>query len=69
MEELTGIIQTLDENPTKEEIGDMINEVDCDGNGTIDFDEFLNIMARKMKVISYLQSQKDCCQLINMDRY
>jgi Ca2+-binding EF-hand superfamily protein len=24
--------------------------VDADGNGTIDFPEFLNLMARKMKV-------------------
>jgi calmodulin len=27
----------------------MINEVDADGNGTIDFPEFLTLMARKMK--------------------
>ena len=27
----------------------MINEVDVDGNGTIDFPEFLSLMARKMK--------------------
>ena len=27
----------------------MINEVDMDGNGTIDFPEFLSLMARKMK--------------------
>lgn len=25
-------------------------QVDADGNGTIDFPEFLNLMARKMKV-------------------
>ena len=30
-------------------ISDMINEVDADGNGTIDFPEFLTMMARKMK--------------------
>lgn len=28
----------------------MVNEVDADGNGTIDFPEFLTMMARKMKV-------------------
>merc|ERR1711959_318686 len=28
---------------------DMINEVDADGNGTIDFTEFLALMGRKMK--------------------
>ena len=27
----------------------MINEVDIDGNGTIDFKEFLGLMARKMR--------------------
>ena len=27
----------------------MVNEVDADGNGTIDFPEFLTMMARKMK--------------------
>ena len=27
----------------------MINEIDCDGNGTIDFPEFLTLFARKMK--------------------
>ena len=27
----------------------MINEVDADGNGNIDFPEFLTMMARKMK--------------------
>lgn len=50
MEELASVIQSLDENPTKEEVRDMIGEVDADGNGTIEFEDFLNIMARKMKV-------------------
>ena len=36
-------------NPTEAELQDMINEVDADGNGTIDFPEFLSLMARKMK--------------------
>ncbi len=28
----------------------LLVQVDADGNGTIDFPEFLNLMARKMKV-------------------
>lgn len=51
MEELATVIHSLNEHPTKEEVQEMISEVDTDGNGTIDFEDFLGIMARKMKVI------------------
>ncbi|KAK3094114.1 hypothetical protein FSP39_024262 [Pinctada imbricata] len=34
--------------PTEAELQDIINHVDSDGNGTIDFPEFLNMMATKM---------------------
>lgn len=55
------MIQSLNENPTKEEVQDMMGEVDANGNGTIDFDEFLNIMARKMKVGSlYMPCRRFC---------
>lgn len=50
MEELAAVIHSLNERPSKEEIQEMINEVDSDGSGTIHFDDFLNIMARKLKV-------------------
>ena len=39
----------LDQNPTEAQLQDMINGVDADGNGTIDFPEFSPLMARKMK--------------------
>ncbi|RVW83927.1 Calmodulin [Vitis vinifera] len=45
-------MRSLGQNPTEAELQDMINEVDADQNGTIDFPEFLNLMARKMKVLS-----------------
>lgn len=53
VEELATVIRSLDQNPTQEELNDMINEVDADGNGTIEFDEFLNLMANKMKVFFF----------------
>ena len=40
-------MKTLGQNPTEEEIEDMINEVDLDGNGTIEFDEFMTLMLNK----------------------
>ncbi|KAH9321894.1 hypothetical protein KI387_016533, partial [Taxus chinensis] len=47
--ELGTVMRSLGQNPTETELRDMIGEVDADGNGTIDFPEFLNLMARKMK--------------------
>ncbi|CAN1121318.1 Calmodulin-like protein 8 [Linum perenne] len=49
VEELATVIRSLDQNPTEEELHDMITEVDADGNGTIEFAEFLGLMARKIK--------------------
>ena len=37
----------LGQNPTENELIDMINEVDADGNGVIDFPEFLTMLVRK----------------------
>ncbi|XP_074572657.1 calmodulin [Curcuma longa] len=47
--ELGTVMRSLGQNPTEAELRDMISEVDADQNGTIDFPEFLNLMARKMK--------------------
>ena len=49
IKELAEIMKNLGQNPTEAELTDMINEVDADGNGKIDFPEFLTMMARKMK--------------------
>ncbi|MCL7045820.1 hypothetical protein MKW94_008680 [Papaver nudicaule] len=39
----------IEQNPTEDELQDMMNEVDADQNGSIDFPEFLGLMTRKMK--------------------
>ncbi|CAI9107748.1 OLC1v1007183C1 [Oldenlandia corymbosa var. corymbosa] len=50
IEELASVMKSLHERPTKEEVREMICEVDVNGNGRIDFEDFLAIMAKKMKV-------------------
>ena len=44
--ELGTVMKSLGTNPTDSELQDMINEVDADGNGTLEFDEFCQLMAR-----------------------
>ncbi|WVQ79106.1 calmodulin [Cryptococcus sp. DSM 104549] len=46
--ELGTVMRSLGQNPTQAELEDMINEVDADGNNSIDFAEFMTLMARKM---------------------
>lgn len=42
-------MRSLGQKPTEKALKQMIREVDADGSGTIDFPEFLTLMARKMK--------------------
>ena len=42
-------MRSLGQNPKEEELKDMINEIDEDGNGTVDFEEFLIMMSKKLK--------------------
>jgi calmodulin len=60
--ELGTVMRSLGQNPTEAELQDMINEVDADGNGTIDFPEFLSMMARKM--VRFVAFSFLFCQLL-----
>jgi calmodulin len=66
--ELGTVMRSLGQNPTEAELQDMINEVDADGNGTIDFAEFLNLMARKMKDTDSEEELKEAFRVFDKDQ-
>ncbi|XP_020206814.1 calmodulin-like protein 8 isoform X1 [Cajanus cajan] len=69
MEELASAIRTLNQNsPRKEELEIMMNEVDMVGNGTIEFGQFLNLMARKMKQTEAEEELKEAFRLFDKDQ-
>ena len=37
-------------NPTKQDVQDIMNDIDDSGDGEFDFPEFIEIMATRMKV-------------------
>ena len=41
-------MRSLGQNPTDAEVQDMINEVDVDGSGAMEFPEFCVMMVKKM---------------------
>jgi calmodulin len=47
--ELGTVMRSLGQNPTEAEIQNMLEDVDSEGDGVIDFQEFLLIMVKCMK--------------------
>ncbi|KAK7258704.1 hypothetical protein RIF29_24286 [Crotalaria pallida] len=68
IEELGNAIRALDENPTVEVLQIMMNEGDTDGNGTMEFGEFLNLMARKMKESEAEEELKGAFRVFDKDQ-
>ncbi|XP_071020833.1 troponin C type 1a (slow) isoform X1 [Oncorhynchus clarkii lewisi] len=64
--ELGKVMRMLGQNPTPEELQEMIDEVDEDGSGTVDFDEFLVMMVRCMKDDSKGKTEEELADLFRM---
>lgn len=67
IDELESVMNSLGQFPTKSELKEMIDEVDSDGNGKIDFSEFLTMMARKMKESDVEAEYKDAFAVFDKD--
>nr|VDC94210.1 unnamed protein product [Brassica oleracea] len=67
-DELATVIRSLDQNPTEQELQDMINEIDSDGNGTIEFSEFLNLMANKIQETDADEELKEAFKVFDKDQ-
>ena len=65
--ELGTVMRALGQDPTEAELCDMINEVDLDGNGNIEFDEFTALMAKKMKEKDTDDELMDAFRLFDKD--
>ncbi|CAL9077108.1 calmodulin-like [Musa acuminata AAA Group] len=68
LEELGTVIKSLGQDPSEEELQEMIREVDSDGNGTIEFGEFLNLMARKVKETNIEEELKEAFKVFDKDQ-
>lgn len=64
---LGAMMKALGMNPSEVELKDMINEVDADGSGDIDFPEFLAMMARRQKKEEMDAEIEDTFKLFDTD--
>ena len=60
-------MRSLGQNPTDSELQDMINDVDEDGNGTIDFEEFVTMMAKKSQEGDPKQELQEAVRVFDKD--
>ncbi|CAD5119994.1 DgyrCDS8577 [Dimorphilus gyrociliatus] len=63
--ELGMVMRSLGQNPTEQDLMEMINEVDIDGSGAVDFSEFVNMMAKKMNKSDSDEEVKEAFRVFN----
>ncbi|XP_072043251.1 neo-calmodulin-like [Amphiura filiformis] len=60
--ELGAVLKQVGEDPNKKQLKDMIASVDTDGSGTLDFNEFVNLIIKQVK-----EQPQDNSLIINPD--
>ncbi|TRY79097.1 hypothetical protein TCAL_11703 [Tigriopus californicus] len=66
--ELLFVMRSIGQNPTEDEIQDLIMESDLNGDGTIDFKEFLAMMKRKSAETDQTEALREAFRIFDKDR-
>ncbi|EDW34519.1 GL21535 [Drosophila persimilis] len=65
--ELGILMRSLGQNPTEAELQDLVNEVDIDGNGEIDFNEFCQMMGKQMRDTDTEEEMREAFKIFDRD--
>ena len=63
-DEIANVMRSLGQNPTDQEVEDMIMEIDQDGDGEVDFGEFLILMVKQLKTAE--QQEEELVEVFRM---
>uniref|UniRef100_A0A8I6Y668 EF-hand domain-containing protein n=1 Tax=Hordeum vulgare subsp. vulgare TaxID=112509 RepID=A0A8I6Y668_HORVV len=66
--ELGTVMRSLGQRPSEEELREMIAEVDADGNGVVDFSEFLVLLDRKMRGADAEDELREAFRVFDQDQ-
>ena len=61
------VLKLLGENPTDADLQDMINDVDQDGSGSIEFPELLTMMAKKISELEMEDEIREAFRVFDRD--
>ncbi|KAL4226321.1 Calmodulin [Mactra antiquata] len=65
--ELSTVMRSLGQNPSEEELRQMVKMVDSDNNGEVDFDEFLEMIARKLQRVDLREEILEAFRVFDND--
>ncbi|KAH8381938.1 hypothetical protein KR009_001095, partial [Drosophila setifemur] len=65
--ELGAVMRILGQNPTEGELQDLISEIDANGNGQIDFNEFCQLMAKQMRETDTEEEMREAFKIFDRD--
>jgi len=66
--ELLGVMRSMGQNPTEDELLALVMEVDLNGDGTIDFPEFLEMMKQKSSEADQEADLKEAFKIFDRDK-
>ena len=61
-------MRSMGQNPTEDELLALVMEVDINGDGTIDFDEFVGMMKKKANKADQESDLMDAFKIFDKDR-
>merc|ERR1711910_33993 len=67
-EELLGVLRAMGQNPTEDELLNLVLEVDIDGNGTIEFEGFLTMMKKKASEADEEADLREAFKIFDRDK-
>merc|ERR1712180_46158 len=66
--ELLQVMRSIGKNPTEDEVLELVMESDLNGDGTIDFSEFLEMMKRKSSETDQMESLKEAFKIFDKNK-
>jgi calmodulin len=65
--ELNVIMKSLGQSVNEKQLEEIINEIDADGSGSMDFNEFIFLIIKKMKDLDLEEEMKEAFRVFDKD--
>jgi len=67
-DELLYVMRSIGQNPTEDEVLELVMESDLNGDGTIDFEEFVEMMKKKSTEEDHREDLREAFRIFDKDK-